>query len=103
MGESQLPIYVKIFDRPAMHDAVRRLKEACDKAQPPLSLAEASMRWVVNHSALRDGDGIIVGASKIEQLRANVAESQNGPLEGEVLTAIEGLWELIQQAGEEKL
>lgn len=85
-----------------MHDAIRQLKAACDAAQPPMSLVEASMRWIVNHSALREGDGIILGASKIEQLRANVEMSRRGPLEEKLLTAVEGLWELVQRGNKEK-
>lgn len=84
-----------------MHAAVRKLKTACDAAAPPFSLQEASLRWIMNHSALRDGDAIIVGATRIDQLEANVEDAGKGPLEGDVLEAVEGLWKIVLDSGED--
>jgi aflatoxin B1 aldehyde reductase len=43
-----------------------------DKQGIPLS--EAANRWLQHHSMLQPGDGIIVGASKVDQLERNLKE-----------------------------
>ncbi|KAJ4855712.1 aldo/keto reductase family domain-containing protein [Trichoderma breve] len=78
--------------RPAMHDAIRKLKAACDSTSPPLTLQEAALRWIVNHSALGDGDGVIVGAKRVDQLESNVKDARAGSLPEHVRETIEGLW-----------
>lgn len=89
---SAMDQYVSQYDRPAMHDAIRKLKEACDSTSPPLTLQEAALRWIVNHSALGDGDGVIVGAKRVDQLESNVKDARSGPLPEHVRETIEGLW-----------
>lgn len=80
-----------------MHDAVRQLKTACDEATPtPLSTQEAALRWLMHHSALRDGDAIILGATKLPQLVSNVADARKGPLEGQIKHIVDGLWDSVQ-------
>ena len=98
-GDSTFPAYVALFDTPAMHEAVRTLKSVCDAAQPPLSLQEAAMRWIVHDSALRDGDAVIFGAKRADQLEANVADARRGPLPADVRTAVEGLWDTVKDVG----
>ncbi|KAL1895681.1 hypothetical protein Sste5346_005152 [Sporothrix stenoceras] len=92
-GASAFPAYLKIYDTPAMHDAVRRLQMVCAAADPPMTTQEASMRWLLNHSALTDAkDAVIFGAKTVEQIRANVAEMKRGPLPEAVREVVEGLW-----------
>lgn len=78
-----------------MHDGIRRLKEVCDKEG--LTLTEASMRWLMHHSILQEGDAIIFGAKRLDQLERNVLEARRGPLSGEVLEVIEGLWDFVSE------
>lgn len=53
-----------------------------------------SYRWVVHNSALDGslGDGIIIGASTIEQWKENIAAIQKGPLGAETAAKIDALW-----------
>jgi aflatoxin B1 aldehyde reductase len=50
----------------------------------------ASLRWTAHHSALsaERGDGIIIGASSIKQLKENLTIFEQGPLPQEVVDAI---------------
>ncbi|KAH8900283.1 Aldo/keto reductase [Thozetella sp. PMI_491] len=96
-GESTMASYPNDFDRPEMHEAIRNLKKVCDSMSPPISLQEASLRWIVNHSALQDGDSIIIGATRIDQLKANTQHARAGPLEKEVLEAVEQMWVSLSQ------
>ena len=53
---------------------------------------EVAVRWIAHHSALADEDGIILGASKTEQIRESVAMIRKGPLSREVLESAESIW-----------
>ena len=59
-----------------------------------LTLIETALRWLVHHSKLRpfDGDGIVIGASSIEQLDSNLKDLQKGPLPDEVVRALDEAW-----------
>ncbi|KAK5994175.1 Aldo-keto reductase [Cladobotryum mycophilum] len=100
-GEGTLALYVTTFDKPIMHEAIRKLKAACEASSPKLSVQEAALRWVIHHSALQDGDAIIIGAKRMVQLESNVADARRGPLEGAVLEAVESLWVLVSSDVEE--
>jgi aryl-alcohol dehydrogenase-like predicted oxidoreductase len=43
-----------------------------DKQGIPLS--EAAYRWLQHHSGLQPGDGIIIGASNVDQIKNNLKE-----------------------------
>ena len=69
-GEGFAPKFQRMmFDKPELHDAIRKLNDALE----PLGISkiEASLRWICYHSKLGSNDGIILGASKTEQLVAN--------------------------------
>lgn len=37
-----------------------------------ISPVEVAIRWIAHHSVLGDGDGIVIGASKVEQIQQTV-------------------------------
>jgi aryl-alcohol dehydrogenase-like predicted oxidoreductase len=49
-------------------------------------------RWVAYNSALTKNDGMVVGATTIEQWRSNLAAIQKGPLSSETVVQINALW-----------
>ena len=59
---------------------------------------EAALRWCLHHSALKKelGDGVIVGASKIEQMKANLEACDHGPLPQDVVEVFEEVWKLAE-------
>ncbi len=61
-----------------------------------LTSVEVAIRWIAHHSALRDEDGIILGASKVEQIRETVSMIKKGPLPEEVLKTAEDLWSAVK-------
>lgn len=95
-GDSVFPVYVSKYTSPAMHDAIRRVKTVCESSSPSISVKEAATRWIMHHSALRDDDGVIFGSKTIENVESNVADFRKGPLDGDVLKAVEGMWETVQ-------
>ena len=60
-----------------------------------VSVTEASLRWMMHHSGLRDehGDCVILGASKPEHLYANLKAVKGGPLDERVVKAFDAAWQ----------
>ncbi|KAI1101801.1 Aldo/keto reductase [Jackrogersella minutella] len=89
--------FARWYDRPAFHDAVKRLLAAIE----PLGIkpSEAALRWAAYHSALGEQDGIILGATKIEQLRQNLGDIGKGPLPSEVVDVIAAIGETLDDMG----
>ena len=58
-----------------------------------MNMANVALRWLIHHSLLTDGDGIILGVSKGTQLVANLAAWQGGPLPAEQVEACERAWQ----------
>lgn len=65
-----------------------------------LTHAEVGLRWLVHHSKLniKDGnDGIIIGASSVEQLQSNLRDIQEkGPLPKDVVDVLDEAWEVTK-------
>lgn len=58
--------------------------------------AEAAFRWLVHHSKLDNvrHDGIIIGASNINQLKQNLSSLAKGPLPESIVEAFNTAWQL---------
>ena len=82
------------YDKPVMHEAVRTLYSYIKPLG--LMLPEVSLRWLAYHSALGEGDGIILGGSKISQLAGNLEGIAKGPLPEGVVEAIENMWRTVK-------
>ncbi len=63
-----------------------------------IGIVEATYRWLGYHSMLNQGqgDGIIIGASRTEQLIQNMNALNEGELPDKVLQAFEEAWELCR-------
>ncbi|WP_163167703.1 aldo/keto reductase [Arthrobacter sp. Alg241-R88] len=86
-GDSKLAaMYTQRYWDRQLFDAVDELSRIAKDAG--ITLAEFSLRWL----AYRDGVGsVLLGGSKVEQLRANIAAVANGPLPADVLEACEAV------------
>ncbi|KAG5176149.1 aldo-keto reductase family 7, member A2 [Tribonema minus] len=79
----------RFWQRP-LFDALERVRRACDAhATTPTA---ASLRWLLHHGALRDGDGVIIGGSSVEQVAQNAAACAEGPLPSDVVAALDDAW-----------
>lgn len=74
-------------------DAINHLTPVLNKHG--LTIIETAFRWLVHHSKLRsfDGDGIVIGASSIEQLDTNLKDLKKGPLPDDVVQALDEAWQ----------
>lgn len=82
------------YDKPVMHEAVGKLQSSLKPRG--LGLAEVALRWLFFHSALREGDGVVLGGSKIEQLEGNLRAIRKGPLSGDLVGEVQKMWDLVE-------
>ena len=61
-----------------------------------LTPIEVAMRWIAHHSALQDDDGIILGASRIDQVVETIGMIRKGPLSQEMLVVTEKAWTAVE-------
>ncbi|KAL2675546.1 hypothetical protein Neosp_011733 [[Neocosmospora] mangrovei] len=92
MGGMMLAIY----DKKEMHSTVIKLNETIFAMG--ISSIEASLRWIFYHSALGPKDGVIIGASRVSQIRSNVESISKGPLPAEVVQSMDSLWQMQSNA-----
>jgi len=90
-GKIHLMLRSIIF-KEQLFKALDIINEACKKEDIPMT--EASLRWLAHHSALmaKHHDGILFGASKIEQMEETLKFCQGGPLPSSVVAAFEDAW-----------
>lgn len=87
--------YRERFWKQEYFEAVRVIGEAAERARIPMG--EAALRWLLHHSK---GDGLLLGASKVEHLKANLEACRRGPLGTALLNAFDEAWEIARPACE---
>ncbi|ESZ95731.1 hypothetical protein SBOR_3885 [Sclerotinia borealis F-4128] len=85
--------FQKLYGDPKLQQAMKDLEGSL----APLGVLgrEASLRWMYYPSRLGVGDAIILGASKIAQVRENVESITKGPLPDGVVEKVEGMWNVL--------
>lgn len=88
------PNYQGRYWKQSYFDAVDVIKEAAEKHG--ITSIEATYRWLAYHSMLNGerGDSILIGASKLNHMKQNIAAIQNGPLPEDVVAAFDKAWEI---------
>lgn len=84
----------KVFGGEDLHQAIKKF--SAETQARGLSSLEVAIRWAAHHSALSDGDAIILGASKDTQLQESISLIKKGPLPSSVLNLVEELWADVQ-------
>ncbi|KAM7212684.1 aflatoxin B1 aldehyde reductase member 2 [Rhypophila decipiens] len=96
LGGMVRPLYFK----EANFRAVEELKRTTDKLG--ISPLEVALRWLRWHSKLNmdrekgGNDGIVIGVSKLEHLDQNLDAIEKGPLEVEVLDAVQRMYRIAK-------
>ena len=72
-------------------DAVAELSFAAGEAHR--SLVSIALNWILHHTA---ATGLILGASQMRHLTANIAACKEGPLEEATLTVCETVWKRLR-------
>lgn len=86
------PNYKERYWHHSYFDAIDEIKAACNKYE--INITEATYRWLAYHSMLDSnrGDGIIIGASSVEQLEQNISYVNKGKLPEDIVNVIEDAW-----------
>ncbi|KAG0200977.1 hypothetical protein BGX33_010657 [Mortierella sp. NVP41] len=58
-----------------------------------MTLLDATLRWMRHHSGLEAKDGIIMGASTVDQLKETLTALDQGPLPHAIVKAFDEAWE----------
>eukprot|EP00746_Dinoflagellata_sp_MGD_P040999 gnl/MRDRNA2_/MRDRNA2_199015_c0_seq1.p1 gnl/MRDRNA2_/MRDRNA2_199015_c0~~gnl/MRDRNA2_/MRDRNA2_199015_c0_seq1.p1 ORF type:complete len:258 (-),score=46.49 gnl/MRDRNA2_/MRDRNA2_199015_c0_seq1:366-1139(-) len=90
--------YQARYGKKELFEALSTLTEACKKADIPIN--DVALRWLMYHSCLHDGDGVIVGASRTEHIEANLSSWKRGPLPVAVVEACDKAWGMAVPACE---
>lgn len=93
---ARLKSYRDRYWKQSYFDAIEEIKQACDAEGIPM--VEAAYRWLVNHSCMKTelNDGILLGASRQEQMTQNLEAAKRGPLPETILSAMDEAWEIAK-------
>jgi len=80
-------MYLDRFWNNEQFEAVNEL--ACASAESGRSLVSIALNFILHHSPVT---GLILGASRMRHLTANIAAAQEGPLDARTLEACEQVW-----------
>ncbi|KAF2026971.1 Aldo/keto reductase [Setomelanomma holmii] len=81
------------YDKPVMHEAMRKIASACEPHG--VSTADAAVRWLLFHAPFpgQKGDAVIIGPSNTKQLEKYVAARKQGKLPTELVRELEAVWD----------
>lgn len=80
-------MYLDRYWHPAYFDAVEELRSLA--AQSGRSLISLSLNWLLHHSPTAV---VLLGASRLEQLTANLDAAEEGPLTADVVKRCDEIW-----------
>jgi aflatoxin B1 aldehyde reductase len=90
------PNYRDRYWKKSCFDAISILSEQCK--EEGVLLPAAALRWLAFHSKLEAsrGDGIVLGVSKLSQLKQNMAALEEGPLSETIAKTFDVAWEITK-------
>ena len=93
---ARLESYRKRYWKQSYFDAVDEIRKACEAEG--IAMAEAAYRWLAFHSCMdaSKGDGILLGASRMEQMMQNMAAAEKGELPLSILDTMDAAWEMAR-------
>ena len=93
---ARLKSYRDRYWKQSYFDAIEQIRSACEKEN--ILMAEAAYRWLVYHSQLdaSKDDGILLGASRIEQMNQNMNAAAAGRLPMSITEAMDSAWEVAK-------
>jgi aryl-alcohol dehydrogenase-like predicted oxidoreductase len=87
-------LYAGYYCKETLFSALEKFQNGCKKHN--IKPSEACFSWLLNHSQLKEGDAIILGASNMEQLREGLHDSRGVQLSSEMLQQLEDLWKAVE-------
>ncbi|MCJ1480387.1 Aflatoxin B1 aldehyde reductase member 2 [Schaereria dolodes] len=89
-------IYQRMYARPAYLEALAEWEAIAEEAG--CSKADLAYRWVKYNCVLdaEHGDAVIIGASRVEQLKQTLEGLNAGPLNESVVAKVDSLWKKLE-------
>jgi aflatoxin B1 aldehyde reductase len=87
-------MYAGLYCKETLFSALETFQNRCKKLN--IKPSEACFSWLLNHSLLKEGDAIILGASNMEQLMENLRDSKGVPLNADIIQELEDLWKTVE-------
>jgi aflatoxin B1 aldehyde reductase len=87
-------LYAGLYCKETFFSALEAFQNRCKNLN--IKPSEVCFSWILNHSQLKEGDAIILGASSIEQLRENLRDSSGVHLNADMIQALEDLWKAVE-------
>ncbi|OAG01349.1 Aldo/keto reductase [Paraphaeosphaeria sporulosa] len=89
--------YESAYLKPSLIEAAARVADMAKAAG--IGGHDVALRWVMYHSILdgRRGDAVILGCSSVRQMSANLDAIAAGPLSGELVEVINGVWDVVRE------
>ena len=77
-------------------EAMSEIIAACEAHN--VAPAAAALRWLQHHSCLTQNDGVILGASRLNQFKKNINALRQGPLPTGIVAAYDQGWDITRAA-----
>lgn len=89
-------VYSTLYNKQSFLNALSKWEAISVESDIPK--AELAYRWMAHHSQLKgdNGDALIFGATKLEQIRETIQGIKRGPLPDKVAKQVEEIWELVK-------
>mmetsp|Transcript_42397 Transcript_42397/g.70275 ORF Transcript_42397/g.70275 Transcript_42397/m.70275 type:complete len:453 (-) Transcript_42397:72-1430(-) len=98
---SEVPAAAATVQESVVNGMKVRLEVTETKSRPQgLDMANVALRWLLHHSLLAKGDGIVLGVSKGKHLTANLGAWRAGPLDSDLVKACDAAWKTARPACE---
>lgn len=93
---ARLKSYRDRYWKSSYFEAVDKIRQTCESES--IHMAEAAYRWLCHHSMLdaSNGDGILLGASRISQMEENMTAASRDGLPQTILDAMDIAWEIAK-------
>lgn len=93
---ARLKSYRDRYWKQSYFDAIEEIRKACTKEN--ITMAEAAYRWLTNHSCMESDfdDGILIGASRQQQMEQNIDAVKKGALPQSIIEAMNIAWEIAK-------
>ena len=85
-----------LFGAKDLNQAMQEFLEATDSHG--LTTIEVAIRWIFHHSALGDQDGVVLGASRMSQIKETLEFIKRGPLSADVLRLTDNIWTAVKES-----
>lgn len=89
-------VYNGMYNKSSFLTVLDKWEEIANEEK--VSRAELAYRWIVYHSKLQSdsGDGVIIGARNVEQMKETVQAIKAGPLKDSSVKKIEEIWDIVK-------